>query len=86
MAEEVELILVLTTFPGAEKAGEAARILLAHKLAACCTIIPATSFYTWQEKTCEEAEVLMLIKTRAARYADLEKKLRRFIPTRCQKS
>ncbi|MCX8160238.1 MAG: divalent-cation tolerance protein CutA [Candidatus Saccharicenans sp.] len=80
MAEETPLVLVLTTFPGPEKASEVARILLEHKLAACCTILPGTSLYTWEQKTCEEAEVVMLIKTRASLYAELEKKIREVHP------
>lgn len=74
------LILVLTTFPEAQKAGEAARILLENKLAACCTILPGTSIYTWQQATCEEAEVLMLIKTMASLYSELEKKIKEIHP------
>ncbi len=80
MAEGTELVLVMTTFPDTGKAGEAARILLAHKLAACCTIIPGNSIYTWQGKTCEEAEAVMLIKTRASLYAELENKIKEIHP------
>lgn len=80
MTEGVSLILVLTTFPEAEKASEVARVLLENKLAACCTIIPGKSLYTWQQQTCEEAEVVMLIKTRAALYAGLEKKIKEIHP------
>ncbi len=80
MTEGRSLILVLTTFPEAEKAAAAARTLLEHKLAACCTIVPGTSLYTWEQKTCEEAEVVMLIKTRASLYPELEKKIREIHP------
>lgn len=80
MTEGASLILVLTTFPEAEKAREAARILLENRLAACCTILPGTSIYTWQQATCEEAEVVMLIKTRASLYPELEKKIREIHP------
>ncbi|MDI6849823.1 MAG: divalent-cation tolerance protein CutA [Candidatus Saccharicenans sp.] len=80
MPGETDLIVVLTTFPSAEKAGEAARILLARKLAACCTILPGISLYTWQGKTCEENEAVMLIKTRTARYPELEKKIKEIHP------
>lgn len=82
MTEGASLILVLTTFPEAEKAAEAARILLELKLAACCTIVPGTSLYNWEKKTCEEAEVVMLVKTRASLYAELEKKIREIHPYR----
>lgn len=80
MIEGATLVLVLTTFPEAEKAGEAARVLLEHKLAACCTLVPGTSLYTWEHKTCQEPEVVMLIKTRASLYPELEKKIREIHP------
>ncbi|MBC7362808.1 MAG: divalent-cation tolerance protein CutA [Candidatus Aminicenantes bacterium] len=75
-----ELIIVLTTFPDEPKAKAAARALLEAKLAACCTLLPGTSFYWWEDRINEEAEVVMMIKTRSSLYTDLEKKLREIHP------
>ncbi len=75
-----EMILVITTFPEAEKAKEAARHLVEQKLAACCTLLPGTSVYSWQQKLCEDSETIMLIKTRRELYTILEKKLKEIHP------
>lgn len=80
MEREPELILVLTTFPETEKAREVAKILLENRLAACCTILPGTSLYWWDEKLNEDKEVVMMIKTHLSLYPELEKKLKEIHP------
>ncbi|MBC7348906.1 MAG: divalent-cation tolerance protein CutA [Candidatus Aminicenantes bacterium] len=80
MAKRPELILVLTTFPGSEQAWEAASLLLEKKLAACCTLLEGTSIYIWQGKKCQDREVVLLIKTRAELYPQLEKKIKEIHP------
>ena len=57
--------VMLTTTPTREEAQKIARLLIEEKLAACVQLLPIESFYFWQEKTKNEAEVLLLIKTRA---------------------
>lgn len=80
MTERPELILVLTTFPGSEQAREAASLLVEKKLAACCTLLEGTSIYFWQEKKYQDREVVLLIKTRAELYPELEKKIQEIHP------
>jgi periplasmic divalent cation tolerance protein len=58
--------VMLTTTPSREEAQSIARLLIAEKLAACVQLLPIESFYFWQGKTQNEAEILLLIKTRAA--------------------
>ena len=58
--------VMLTTTPSREEAQNIARLLIAEKLAACVQLMPIESFYAWQGKTQNEAEVLLLIKTRTA--------------------
>jgi periplasmic divalent cation tolerance protein len=58
--------VMLTTTPTREQAQSIARLLIEEKLAACVQLLPIESFYFWQGKTQNEAEVLLLIKTRAA--------------------
>ena len=58
--------VMLTTTPSREEAQKIAKLLIAEKLAACVQLLPIESFYTWQEKTQNEAEILLLIKTRTA--------------------
>ena len=57
---------MLTTTPTREEARRLAELLIAEKLAACVQLLPIESFYVWQGKTQNEAEVLLLIKTRTA--------------------
>ena len=58
--------VMLTTAPTREEAQSIARLLIEEKLAACVQLLPIESFYFWQGKTQNEAEVLLLIKTRTA--------------------
>lgn len=75
------MLLVLTSFPDADKAASAARILVEEKLAACGTIVPgARSIYAWEGSVADEAEILLLLKTEAPLYAKLEKRLSKLHP------
>jgi periplasmic divalent cation tolerance protein len=66
--------LVLCTCPDQTVARDLARQLVEQRLAACVNLVPGlTSVYHWQGKLEQGTEVLLLIKTTAARYAALEK-------------
>ena len=58
-------ILTVTTTVGSAADGQAlARAILEHRLAACVQLEEGlTSFYRWQGKPCEDAEVRLTIKT-----------------------
>ncbi len=72
----MELLIALTTFPDKERATDAARILVEEKLCACVNILPGvTSLYVWEGKSCEDSEVLALIKTSADKASELERRL-----------
>jgi periplasmic divalent cation tolerance protein len=58
--------IMLTTTPSREEAQKIARLLIAERLAACVQLSPIESFYVWEGETQNEAEILLLIKTRAA--------------------
>lgn len=58
--------MLLTTTPNREEAATIAKLLIEEKLAACVQLLPIESFYFWQGKTQNEAEVLLLVKTRCA--------------------
>lgn len=58
--------VLLTTTPTRDEAVKLAKLLTDEKLAACVQLLPIESFYLWQGKTQNEAEVLLLVKTRAA--------------------
>lgn len=59
-----EVIVLLSTFPSADKAAEVARILVEEHLVACVNVIPAVrSVYRWQAAIQEDVEALAVIKT-----------------------
>lgn len=64
--------LVLCTAPSAEVAAELARGLVQAGLCACVNVLPGVrSFYVWQGELCDDAEVQLFIKTRAARFDEV---------------
>lgn len=67
-----DAIVVLTTLAAPDEAHQFVRALLERRLVACGTILPgARSLYRWQGKVVEEQEVVVLLKTRAARLEPL---------------
>lgn len=68
-----EMLVILCTCPDEATASELACGLVDEHLAACVNILPAVrSIYRWQGKICDDAEVLMVIKSLACRYQKLE--------------
>ncbi|KAG8238707.1 hypothetical protein J437_LFUL015265 [Ladona fulva] len=60
------------TAPSEEVAKKLAKGIVGEKLAACVNIIPkVTSIYEWKGELSEDAEVLMLVKTRTNRIEEL---------------
>lgn len=64
--------MITTAVSTREAAHTLARDLVDRKLAACVQLVAVDSVYTWEGERAEEAEVLLLIKTRAARYDAVE--------------
>ena len=63
-----DLRVLLLTAPDAEVAERLARGLLEERLAACVNLIPGIrSFYRWQGAVQDDAEILLVVKTRADR-------------------
>ena len=68
--------LVLTTFAAPEEAARVARVLVGENLAACGTVLPgARSIYSWNGRIEDTTETVLLIKTTAAQFPALEKRL-----------
>jgi periplasmic divalent cation tolerance protein len=59
---------MMTTVSSEADAGKVANVLVAAKAAACVQIMPIRSCYMWDGKINNDAEYLLLIKTRAALY------------------
>lgn len=75
-----EFIVVLNTCPDETVAARIARELIEAGLAACVTRLPARSSYRWEHQIEDEPEVLLVIKTRQSRFADLEMRLKSLHP------
>lgn len=68
------MIVVMTTLPDAAEARNLARGIVDERLAACVQIMPPMrSVYRWEGKVESADEILLLIKTRAEKFAELEK-------------
>jgi periplasmic divalent cation tolerance protein len=64
--------LAYCTCPDQENAERIAEALVQERVAACVSIVPGVqSIYRWEDRVTQDAELLMLIKTTAARLPDL---------------
>jgi periplasmic divalent cation tolerance protein len=62
-----DLVVVYITAPDADVASRIGRTLVEEELAACCNLVPGVrSIYRWEGVVQDDAEVLMILKTRAA--------------------
>jgi len=78
---EEPTLLVLTNLGDVDSARRIARELVERQLAACVNMLPGVqSVYRWQGVVEEESEITLLIKTTAARYAELEAAIRALHP------
>jgi periplasmic divalent cation tolerance protein len=75
------VLIVLTNCPDADVADRIARALVDQRLAACVNQLSnVRSIYRWQGVVEEAEEVPLLIKTTAARYAEVESAIRALHP------
>ena len=76
-----DLIVILTTMPDDDRAGQLGRTLVDERLAACVNVhAPMTSTYRWQERVEVEPERQIVIKTTRDRLPALEARLRALHP------
>ncbi len=77
-------VLVLTTTADDASAAALSRTLVEERLAACVTRTAVRSVYRWEPggegaggatPVCEDAEVLLVVKTSAARAEDVERRI-----------
>jgi periplasmic divalent cation tolerance protein len=73
--------VAFSTAPDAETAGRIARALVDERLAACVNVVAGVrSIYRWKGAVEDEAEVLLVIKTRVERLETLAARLRALHP------
>jgi periplasmic divalent cation tolerance protein len=71
-----EFQVVFMTVPDREEAERIAEALVTERLAGCVNMLgDCRSVYRWQGKIEKDDEVLMLAKTRASKFAALEKRV-----------
>jgi periplasmic divalent cation tolerance protein len=72
VTEGGDAIVVLITASSREEADRIARRLVEDRLAACVNIVPQVrSLFVWEQKLSQEDEVLLVIKSRRARFQQL---------------
>lgn len=70
-------IVILVTAGSAAEAERIGRALVEERLVACANLAPAVrSIYRWEGKIADEAEVLLILKTRSERFAEVEARVR----------
>jgi len=81
MTDDIKYMVVFCTCPDEETAQAIAYSLVEHRLAACVNIIPnLISVYSWQGKICQDAELLLIIKTKQEQWPLLRQKIRELHP------
>ena len=72
MDERAGYSLVMTACGSREEAENLAASLVKNRLAACVQVTGITSFYEWKMKFTKDDEFLLLIKTKAMLYKNIE--------------
>jgi periplasmic divalent cation tolerance protein len=72
----IDYCVVLVSASSQEQGKAIAKALVEAKLAACVTLIPAHSIYTWQGQVMDEQQWQMIIKTELGQFSLLENKIR----------
>lgn len=75
-SSEIQYGVVLVTAPSQAEAEEIAQSLVESKLAACVSLVPIKSIYTWQGELYKEEEWQLLIKTDLAAFESLAAKVK----------
>ena len=76
-----EALIIFCTCPDESTASGLATGLVKNQLAACVNILPGIrSIYRWQDTVSDDSETLMVIKTLATRFEEVESWLREHHP------
>lgn len=74
------MISVYITTDTKDTAKKIARHLLKKRLIACANIFPIDSMYWWNGKIAEDAEFAVILKTRADKFTEIEKEVKKMHP------
>ena len=73
----MDKIAILVTASSMDEAANIGRTLVEEGLAACANIVEGVrSIYRWKGEVCDDRECLMVIKTTAANFDAIEKRVR----------
>ncbi|HEY0266890.1 MAG TPA: divalent-cation tolerance protein CutA [Rhizomicrobium sp.] len=72
--------MLLTAVPSRDAAARIATLLVEERLAACVQVLPIESVYRWEGKIHNEAELLLLVKTRTALFDTATARIRTVHP------
>ena len=76
-----EMLIVFTTFANADDAARVVRVLVEERLVACGNLVPGVrSLYRWEGKIADQAEVMVLMKTRKQDWTALISRLHELHP------
>lgn len=76
--------MVFMTVPDSEVGARLVRHVVEEQLAACGNLIPGVrSIYRWKGEVCDDAEILVILKTTAARLDLLRERLVALHPYDC---
>jgi periplasmic divalent cation tolerance protein len=72
-----DAIVILVTAGNEAEAERIARALVDERLVACVNVLPAVrSFYRWEGRVADDAELLLVIKTRRERFEAVAARVR----------
>eukprot|EP01009_Symbiontida_sp_KSa7_P006923 NODE_3463_length_397_cov_213.827586_g2921_i0.p1 GENE.NODE_3463_length_397_cov_213.827586_g2921_i0~~NODE_3463_length_397_cov_213.827586_g2921_i0.p1 ORF type:complete len:103 (+),score=1.42 NODE_3463_length_397_cov_213.827586_g2921_i0:48-356(+) len=72
----MNLIIVQTTCENKKEASKIAKILIENNQAACVQMSEVDSFYNWEEKLCNDKEILLSIKTKKENFKKIKSKIK----------
>src|SRR5271156_6365782 len=79
-----EYLSVYVTAPSLDVAHKIGRALVGERLAACVNLISGMhSIYRWQSKIETSSEVVLIAKSRASRYEEIERRIMELHPYDC---
>jgi periplasmic divalent cation tolerance protein len=72
-----DAIVILVTAGSEAEAERIARALVDERLAACVNVLPGMrSFYRWEDRVADDAEILLVIKARRERFEAVAARVR----------
>ena len=75
-----EYSVTMTTFADRESAKKTAKLLVERRLAACAQLFPIESIYMWKDEICDDNEVMLMVKSKAALNAEISNLIRETHP------